>query len=287
MAANSSKISPANFQFIREIARETAAIVLDPGKEYLVETRLGPIAQQAAFASLDEFVDHMRKGRSATPFHDRVIDALTTNETSFFRDFHPFEALRTTILPQVIAERASQKRLRIWSAASSTGQEAYTLALLLREHFPQLRDWVVNIVGTDLSPTVIAQAREGSYSQLEVNRGLPAIYLVKYFEKKDSRWVLKPEVRQLVEFRQMNLAKPWPIMPLFDIVFLRNVMIYFDAEAKKTILKRLRACLNPAGYLFLGTGETTTSLDASFRSEMFGKSQVHRMNASELVAKAA
>jgi chemotaxis protein methyltransferase CheR len=269
-------ITPANFKFVQDFARDTAAIVLEAGKEYLVETRLSPIAKQAGFATLDDFINQLRKDTKATLFHEQVIDAITTNETSFFRDFHPFEALRQHILPRLIEQRSGVRRLNIWSAASSTGQEAYTVAMIIREHFPQLRDWNVQILGTDLSPTVLAQARQGIYSQLEVNRGLPAPLLMKYFTKVDAKWGLKDDVKKLVEFRQMNLIKPWPMMPVFDVVFIRNVMIYFDVESKKTILKRVRQCLQPQGCIFLGTAETTMNIDPELAPTPAGKTTVYQ-----------
>lgn len=269
-------VTKDNFKFIQEFAKDTAAILLEPGKEYLVEARLTPIAKQAGFNTLDDFLNQLRINRSATLFHEQVIDALTTNETSFFRDFHPFEALRHQVLPKIIEQRAGIKRLSIWSAASSTGQELYTIGMLIREHFPELRDWNINILGTDLSCTVLSQAKKGSYSQLEVNRGLPAPLLVKYFSKVDTRWVIKDEVRKLIEFRQMNLVKPWPIMPVFDVILIRNVMIYFDVESKKQILKKIRQCLQPNGYLFLGTAETTINIDPEWQPLSFGKATVYQ-----------
>jgi len=269
-------ITETNFKYIQEFAREAAAIVLEPGKEYLVETHITPIARQTGFATLDDFINQLRTNRQATQFHEQVIDAITTNETSFFRDFHPFEALRHQILPKLIEQRAGVRRLNIWSAASSTGQEPYTIAMIVREYFPQLRDWNVSILGTDLSPTVIAQAKQGVYSQLEVNRGLPAPLLMKYFTKVDTKWAIKDDVKRLVEFRLMNLVKIWPMMPVFDIVFIRNVMIYFDVESKKVILKRIRQCLQAQGHLFLGTAETTMNIDPDWIPVVFGKATVHQ-----------
>ncbi len=274
-------ITEANFKFIQEFARDTAAIVLESGKEYLVESRLSPIAQQSGFATLDDFINSLRADRKATLFHEQVIDAMTTNETSFFRDFHPFETLRLHILPKLIEQRAGVRRLNIWSAASSTGQEIYTISMILREHFPQLADWQVSILGTDLSPTVIKQARSGLYSQLEVNRGLPAAMLLKYFSKVETKWMIKDEAKKNVEFRQMNLVKPWPIMPVFDIVFIRNVMIYFDVDSKRGILKRIRQCLQPQGYLFLGTAETTMNIDPEWSPVLLGRSTVHQVKPTQ------
>lgn len=279
-------ITADNFKFIQDFARDTAAIVLEAGKEYLVETRLSPIAKQAGFPTLDAFINQLRFDRKGTLFHEQVIDAITTNETSFFRDFHPFEALRQQILPRLIEQRAGMRKLNIWSAASSTGQEPYTIAMIIREYFPQLRDWTIQILGTDLSPTVLTQARQGIYSQLEVNRGLPAPLLIKYFTKADTKWALKDDVKKLVEFKQMNLIKPWPIMPMFDVVFIRNVMIYFDVDSKKTILKRVRQCLQPQGFLFLGTAETTINLDPELAPTTLGKATVYQTKTASVAVPA-
>jgi chemotaxis protein methyltransferase CheR len=270
-------ISKDDFEYVSRLAHSEAALVIDPGKEYLVETRLGPLAQREGFTSLAAFVQHLRTEVKINGVHHRAIDALTTNETLFFRDFHPFEALRRSILPAVLEQRAASRRLTIWSAACSTGQEPYSLAMLLLEHFPQLADWTVSILATDLSPTVLNRAREGAYSQLEVNRGLPASYLVKYFTKQEDKWRLKDEVKKRVEFRPMNLIQPWPVMPPFDLVLIRNVMIYFDVDTKKTILRKIRNCLLPHGYLFLGTAETTTNLDPEYQPVSFGKSVVYKV----------
>lgn len=270
-------ITKNDFEYVSELAHSEAALVIEPGKEYLVETRLGPLAQREGFASLAEFVQHLRGAVKINGSHHRAIDALTTNETLFFRDFHPFEALRHSILPAVLEQRAGSRRLTIWSAACSTGQEPYSLAMLLLEHFPQLAGWTVSILATDLSPTVLKRAAEGSYSQLEVNRGLPASYLVKYFTKQEDKWCLKDEVKKMVEFRPMNLIQPWPVMPPFDLVFIRNVMIYFDVETKQTILRKIRNCLLPHGYLFLGTAETTSNLDPEYQPVSFGRAVVYSL----------
>jgi chemotaxis protein methyltransferase CheR len=273
-------ISTADFEYVRSLAHSQAALVLEPGKEYLVETRLGPLAQREGFPSLAQFIEHLRAALKVNGIHDRAVEALTTNETFFFRDFHPFEALRCSILPALLAERAAASRLSIWCAACSTGQEPYSLAMLLLEHFPQLADWSVSILATDLSPAVLQKAQEGSYSQTEVNRGLPASYLVKYFSQKDTRWFIHDQVKTPIEFRQMNLIQPWPVLPPFDLVFIRNVMIYFDVETKKTILKRIRNCLLPHGFLFLGTAETTTNLDPQYQPISYGKAVAYRPRAA-------
>jgi chemotaxis protein methyltransferase CheR len=270
-------ISKTDFDYVARLARTESAIVLEPGKEYLVESRLTPIAEQEGFASLADFIEKMRSAPVLNGIHHLAIDALTTNETSFFRDFHPFESLRKEILPRIIEKRADVRQLTIWSAACSTGQEPYTLAMLIQENFPQLADWKITILATDLSPKVLKVARHGHYSQFEVNRGLPASYLIKYFSKKDDRWHISPKLKQNIQFTAMNLIQPWPILPPFDLVFMRNVMIYFDAETKKLILNRIRNCLLPHGYLFLGGSETTLNLDPKYQPVMFGRTVAYEI----------
>jgi chemotaxis protein methyltransferase CheR len=228
-----SALSAVDFDFISALAHRQAAIVLERGKEYLVEARLTPLAEREGFASLAGLIAAMRKDRIEGSLHGKAVDALTTNETYFFRDFHPFEALRRTILPELIQQREASRKITVWCAASSTGQEPYSLAMLIREHFPQLASWQIEIIATDLSPTVIRQAEAASYNQIEINRGLPAPYLIKYFTQQGSLWILKPEIRSMVQFRVLNLIQPWPILPPCDLIFIRNVMIYFDVETKK------------------------------------------------------
>jgi chemotaxis protein methyltransferase CheR len=269
-------ISKTDFEYVSQLAHSQAAIVLEPGKEYLVENRLGPLAQREGFLSLEQLISKMRSEKIINGLHHKTIDALTTNETLFFRDFHPFEALRKIVLPKLLESRASGRQLNIWSAACSSGQEPYSLAMLIREKFPQMNDWRINILATDISPTVLKAAGEGVYSQFEVNRGLPATYLVKYFSKQDDKWVIKDEIKKMVQFKPLNLIQPWPMMPPCDLVFIRNVMIYFDVETKKTILKKIRACLLPHGYLFLGTAETTMNLDDGYQLETVDRTVAFR-----------
>jgi len=269
-------ISKIDFDYVAQLVRSQSAIVLEPGKEYLVENRLTPLAMQEGYGTLEKFIGKLRSEPVINGLHHKSVDALTTNETSFFRDFHPFESLRKEILPKLIEQRAGVRQLNIWSAACSTGQEPYTLAMLLAEHFPQLADWKINILATDLSPTVLKVAGEAHYSQFEVNRGLPATYLVKYFTKQGDRWLIKPHLKKNIQFRAMNLIQPWPIIPPMDLVFIRNVMIYFDVETKKMILKRIRNCLLPHGYLFLGTAETTVNLDPAYQPVTFGRAVVYK-----------
>ncbi|MFM8270962.1 MAG: CheR family methyltransferase [Gemmata sp.] len=189
---------------------------------------------------------------------------MVTTETSFFRDAHPFEALRKSVLPELLKARQAEKRLSLWCAASSSGQEPYTVALILREYFPELADWKVTFQATDISQDMLARCRDGSYSQIEVNRGLPAALLVKYFRQEGARWRARDDLRAMIEFTRLNLAAPWPVMPTFDLILMRNVMIYFDVDTKKSILRRLARQLRPDGYLVLGGAETTLNLDDSY-----------------------
>lgn len=251
------------FDYVREFVRAEAGIVLEPGKEYLVESRLAPLVRSEGLSSIDALVQTLRSSRQ-TELHRKVVDAMTTNETTFFRDIEPFELLRTTLLPRLIQARRVSKRLTIWYAASSTGQEPYSVSILLREHFPELRDWTIEQVATDISRKALERARAGRYSQLEVNRGMPAKLLLRYFEKQGLEWQLKDDIRSMVSFHEMNLNAAWSRIPSCDIVFIRNVMIYFDVPAKQKILSRIHDLLRPDGYLFLGAAETTMNLDDRF-----------------------
>jgi chemotaxis protein methyltransferase CheR len=253
-----------DFEYVCRLVRDRSAVVLEAGKEYLVEARLAPIVGQLQVGSISALVGRLRSGPD-DGLTARVVEAMVTTETSFFRDLHPFETLRKTVLPELIRRRADERRLSVWCAACSTGQEPYSLAILLREHFPDLAGWRVSILATDLSGEVLARAKEGRYTQAEVNRGLPAASLVKYFRQHGSMWELSEQVRRGVEFRELNLVRPWPVLPRMDLVFLRNVMIYFDVDTKKAILGQVARLLRPDGYLLLGGAETTLNLDDSFR----------------------
>lgn len=268
-------IGQAEFDFLRALIRERSAIVLEPGKEYLVESRLLPILRGGGFASPVELVARLRR-EPRGELERRVVEAMTTNETSFFRDHHPFEALRTRFLPDLIAARRPERRLRFWSNACSTGQEAYSLAMLLTEHFPELGAWDVSIFASDLSREMVARTAAGSYGQLEVNRGLPAAFLVKYFERHGTSWQVKAPLRKLVTARELNLVEPWPALPPFDVIFLRNVLIYFDLETKRAILRRARQALRPDGLLLLGSAETTIMVDDGWDRVPAGVSVAYR-----------
>ena len=271
-------ISAVDFGYVRDLVREKAAIVIEPGKEYLVESRLGLVAREEGFGSLDLLVAELR-AKPSNGLHRKVVDAMTTNETTFFRDVHPFEALRLQIVPQLIAARQAQRQLSIWCAACSTGQEPFTIAMILREHFPALAGWNIRILATDLSRDVLARARAGRYSQLEVNRGLPARYMIKHFRKEGMEWQIGDSIREMVEFRELNLIESWPGLPLMDVVFMRNVLIYFDVDTKRTILGKVRRVLRPDGILFLGGAETTMNLDDAYQRLALGKAVCYRPTA--------
>ena len=272
-------ISSASFNFVSDFARRQAAIVIDPGKEYLVETRLAGLARDHAEGSLERFVELLRVEPASSALRARALDALTTNETSFFRDFHPYEALRKRILPDLIAAKGDGARLSIWSAACSAGQEPVSLALLLREHFPALADGRASILATDLSGSVLDQARAGRYTQFEVNRGLPAMLLAKHFKKHEDRWQVSESIRAMIEYRQRNLIEPLPSEERHDLVMLRNVLIYFDIPTKQQILAAIRQRMAPGGILVLGTAETTLHLDPAWEIVRAENSTVFRLKA--------
>jgi chemotaxis protein methyltransferase CheR len=253
-----------DFDAIRRLLHEQSAIALEPGKQYLVEARLGPLLQERKLNSFGELVAQLRL-RADNGLHQQIVEAMVTTESSFFRDHQPFEALRKTVLPDLIHHRKDERRLNIWCAASSTGQEPYSLALTLREYFPELAGWKVFILASDVSRAVLARARQARYNQIEVNRGLPASLLVKYFEQDGTHWQLSASVRSMIDFQEINLARPWPALPPMDLILIRNVMIYFEVDTKKTILGKLARLLKPSGYLLLGCAETTINLDSSYR----------------------
>lgn len=268
-------MNTTTFEYVRQLVLTRSAIVLEAGKEYLVESRLLPLAKVHGFSSIDEFVASMT-GNSFGTMHRQTVEAMTTNETSFFRDIHPFEALRKQIIPELIAAKSATRQLNIWCAAASTGQEPYSMAMLFREHFPELRNWKVTFLATDLSNGVLAKARSGRYGQLEVNRGLPAPMLVKYFTKDGTEWIVKDELRTMIDYRELNLIEPWPAMPTLDLVMIRNVLIYFDVPTKKKILSNIRQRLAPHGYLMLGGAETTMGLDDQFERVQIDRGIAYR-----------
>lgn len=261
---------------LRTLLHQRTGIRLEEGKEYFVEMRLCSLATDEGFGSPADVLEVLRTEESWGVLHRRVAECLAIAETSWFRDVHPFDELRRSILPQVIQHRAATRELRIWSAACASGQEPYSVAMLLREHFPQLVSWRVHLLATDFSTSVLRRAREAVYSQIEVNRGLPAPMLVKWFRKDGLDWRLRDDARNAVEFREFNLTAPWPAMPPQDIVLMRNVLLYFEPPTRRAVLRNAHKVLAPDGLLFLGGSETTLMLDDSFEPVTFGRTVAYR-----------
>jgi chemotaxis protein methyltransferase CheR len=263
----------SDFTFVTQMVRQRSSIDLQPGKEYLVESRLAPIARALGEKDVAGLVARLR--RNDDGLGDAVVDALTTNETSWFRDAHPFDAFTQHLLPDVV-KTSTTRQLTIWSAACSSGQEAYSLSMLLLDWLPQHPGWTARIIGTDISQKMVDRARAARFSQLEVNRGLKAPYLVKYFDQNGRDWTLRQPVRELCRFERGNLALPATNMPQCDIVFLRNVLIYFDLDTKRTVLSHIRKVLRPGGFLVLGGAESTLNLDGAFQRMELGRAVVFR-----------
>lgn len=268
-------LRPETFEFVRTLLRNRCGVVLEDSKEYLVVARLGPVVRRMGLESVDALVARLRSAPQ-TPLHREVVEALVTTETSFFRDVHPFRTLKDAVLPDLIERRRSSERLRFWSAACSSGQEPYSLAMLLREHFPQLTSWFVSILGSDVSDTMVQRAKIGAYSQLEINRGVPARFLTRYFEREGIEWRVTEPIRSMVEFRTINLVEPLPIQPRMDVIFLRNVLIYFDEATRRSILERLVRHLASDGYLFVGGAETMIGYTDLVERERIGDTSVYR-----------
>ena len=269
-------LSNVDLTYLRGLVREQSAIVIDESKTYLIESRLEPVARRNGLGSLEELVARLRLQRTG-PLHDLVVDAMTTNETSFFRDLHPWRALEHHVLPDLLERRKVQRTLTFWCGACSSGQEPYSLAMLLRDRFPEIvAGWKVRIIATDLSEEMLARASAGRFTQLEVNRGLPAPMLVKHFRRDGAFWQVSDEIRRMVDFSPFNLVKPWPYLPPVDVVFLRNVLIYFDLPTKREILGRIRTVLRDDGNLFLGTAETTLNIDERYERVSLGRATTYR-----------
>ncbi len=266
-----------DFEYIRRLVHERAAIVLEDSKSYLVTARLTPLAEREGYKSLRELVEMLRTQPSYSPLVKSVVEAMTTNETSFFRDIAPFDALKNEVLPTIIKANANRRALNLWCAACSSGQEPYSVLMSIREEFPALADWQITFHATDISSEMCERTRKGVYSQLEVNRGLPAKMLVKHFSRRGMKWQVKDDLRKLLNVREVNLVQPWPPMPPLDIVFIRNVMIYFNITTKKEILVKMKKALRPGGFLFLGGAETTLGVDESFERVPYPNASCYRL----------
>ncbi len=250
-------MTPSDYEFLRKFLKERSGLDLSADKQYLVESRLAPLARKEGLTGITELVSKIKGGSDPGV---EVVEAMTTNETFFFRDKTPFEHLRETILPALLHARASRRTLRIWCAASSTGQEPYSIAMCLKEFGAVLADWRVEILATDISQGVLEKSRAGIFSQFEVQRGLPIQLLIKYFKQTGELWQINPEIRAMVQHRQLNLLEDFACLGRFDVIFCRNVLIYFDQSAKIGVFKRIAKSMDPDSFLVLGAAESMVGM---------------------------
>ncbi|HLG81234.1 MAG TPA: protein-glutamate O-methyltransferase CheR [Bradyrhizobium sp.] len=256
-------MNPPDYEYLRKVLKDLSGLDLSADKQYLIESRLLPLARKAGMADISDLVQKMKGGSSA--LINQVVEAMTTNETFFFRDKVPFDHLRDTIMPEVLRARAARKSLRIWCAAGSTGQEPYSIAMCLKEMGAALAGWRVEILATDLSQEVLEKSKAGIYSQFEVQRGLPIQLLVKYFKQMGELWQINADIRGMVQHRQLNLLHDFSQLGVFDVIFCRNVLIYFDQDTKSRIFARLAKAIEPDGFLVLGAAETVVGLTEVFK----------------------
>jgi chemotaxis protein methyltransferase CheR len=257
-------VTPQDFDYLRQLLRQRSGLVLSAEKQYLAESRLLPVARKHGLSSLAELVGKLKAAATA-PLSVEVVEAMTTNESFFFRDKVPFEHFRLTILPALVAARAREKRIRIWCTACATGQEPYSLAMSLKSIGPALAGWRVEIVATDLSHEVLAKAKAGIYNQFEVQRGLPIQSLVKFFSQVGETWQIAQEIRAMVKFQPLNLLNDFSALGTFDLVFCRNVLIYFDQDTKISVLNRIARQMPSVSFLILGAAETVVGLTDAFK----------------------
>ncbi|ABA03791.1 MCP methyltransferase, CheR-type [Nitrobacter winogradskyi Nb-255] len=256
-------MTPLDFEYLRKLLKERSGLDLTAEKQYLVESRLTPLARKAGLSGIGDLVQKMKTGATALTID--VVEAMTTNETFFFRDKTPFEHLRETVIPALLQARAARRHLRIWCAAGSTGQEPYSIAMCLKECGPKLTGWRTEIIATDLSNEVLEKSRAGLYSQFEVQRGLPIQLLIKHFKQVGELWQINPDIRAMVQHRQLNLLQDFSHLGVFDVIFCRNVLIYFDQETKAGVFTRLARQVEADGFLALGTAETVVGLTDAFK----------------------
>jgi chemotaxis protein methyltransferase CheR len=256
-------VTPLDYEYLRKLLKERSGLDLSADKQYLVESRLVPLARRSGLPGIPDLVQKMKGG--AEPLTSEVVEAMTTNETFFFRDKIPFDHLKEAVLPALLQTRAGRRSLRIWCAASSTGQEPYSIAMCLKEAGAALAGWRTEIVATDLSLAVLEKSRAGIFSQFEVQRGLPIQMLMKYFAQVGELWQLNAEIRAMVQHRQLNLLQDFSHLGTFDVIFCRNVLIYFDQDTKAGIFNRLAKMLEPDGVLALGAAESVVGLTSVFK----------------------
>ncbi len=269
-----ANISPENYAFLQRYIYQESGIVIDAGKHYLLESRLLPIVRQEKLSTLNDLCNLLR-ATAPVDLRSRVVESMTTNETLFFRDLPVFDSLQQHVLPKLVESRRDTRRISIWSAAASSGQEAYSIAMLLQDL--NLDGWKVQILGTDLNQQILDKAAAGRYLQIEVNRGLPAKYLVKHFTRVGLDWQISDKLRRMVTFQQFDLRNPMRMHGPFDLVFCRNVLIYFDVETKRKILGSIRQAMASKALLALGAAETTINLDNSFERVTCGSAAFYRV----------
>jgi chemotaxis protein methyltransferase CheR len=257
-------VTPLDYEFLRKLLKERSGLDLSPDKQYLVESRLVPLARKAGLAGISELAQKMKAG-SAEALTAEVVEAMTTNETFFFRDKTPFDHLKDTMLPALLQARSARRALRIWCAASSSGQEPYSIAMCLKGLGPAIAGWKVDIVATDLSHGVLEKSKAGIFSQFEVQRGLPIQMLVKHFTQVGEMWQLNADIRSMVQHRQLNLLQDFGHLGTFDVIFCRNVLIYFDQETKAGIFERLARVVEPDGFVVLGAAESVVGISEAFK----------------------
>lgn len=258
-------IAEQDYAFLKVLLKERSGLALTEGKEYLLEGRLGPVARSLGFGSIAELVAHLRRSPSSDMALSLVVDAMTTNETLFFRDHHPFEAFRTAMLPHLVASRPADQPIRIWSTAASAGQEPYSIAMIVKENAALLGGRTVDILASDISTEMLARAEEGLYTDFEVKRGLDTARLRRFFTREGQYWRLAEEIRGMVRFQRINLLDPFDHVGTVDVVFCRNVLIYFDARTKLDVVERIAQRLRPDGFLVLGGAETLVGMTDAFR----------------------
>ncbi|HET7886556.1 MAG TPA: protein-glutamate O-methyltransferase CheR [Bradyrhizobium sp.] len=257
-------MTPLDYEFLRKLLKERSGLDLSADKQYLIESRLVPLARKAGLAGITELVQKMKAG-GAEPLIAEVVEAMTTNETFFFRDKTPFDHLKDTMLPALMQARAARRSLRIWCAASSTGQEPYSIAMCLKGMGAALAGWKIDIVATDLSQGVLEKSKAGIFSQFEVQRGLPIQLLVKHFTQVGDMWQLNADIRSMVQHRQLNLLQDFSHLGTFDIIFCRNVLIYFDQDTKAAIFERMARQVEGDGFLVLGAAESVVGISDAFK----------------------
>jgi len=257
-------VTPMDYEFLRKLLKERSGLDLSPDKQYLVESRLVPLARKAGLGGITELVQKMKAG-SADALTADVVEAMTTNETFFFRDKIPFDHLKDTMLPALLQARSARRSLRIWCAASSTGQEPYSIAMCLKALGPAIAGWKTDIVATDLSQGVLEKSKAGIFSQFEVQRGLPIQMLVKHFTQIGDMWQLNPDIRAMVQHRQLNLLQDFGHLGMFDVIFCRNVLIYFDQDTKASIFERLSKVVESDGFVVLGAAESVVGISDAFK----------------------